>query len=65
VKDRLILLLNAIKSSDGIAIEKELIGLEEIAERESSGLPPELAHLLKRRSYAKAFAYLEGALPVK
>ena len=65
IKDRLISLLNGIKNSDGAAISCELARLEEILEKEGAELPPELAHLLKRRSYAKAFEYLEGATPAK
>jgi hypothetical protein len=65
VKDRLMLLLNGIRNSDAAAISGELAGLEEILEIEEGALPPELTHLLRRRSYAKAYAFLGGEMPAK
>ena len=65
IKDRLISLLNGIKTSDGHVIAGELAKLEEILENEGGKIPSELAHLLSRRSYAKAFEYLGGAAPAK
>jgi hypothetical protein len=65
VKTRLISLLESIKASDAKAITSHLASLEEIVEREESSLPQELAHLLKRRSYAKAMAYFDDGIPAK
>ena len=65
VKTRLISLLDSIKNYDATAITGQLAALEDIVEREAGGLPQELAHLLKRRSYAKAMAYFDGEIPAK
>jgi hypothetical protein len=65
VKARLISLLESIKSSDAAAITSHLASLEEIVEREAGSLPQELAHMLKRRSYAKAMAFFDDGVPAK
>jgi hypothetical protein len=65
VKARLISLMESIKNSDAKAITSHLTSLEEIVEREEGSLPQELAHLLKRRSYAKAVAYFDDGIPAK
>lgn len=60
IKDALILLLAAIKSSDGQAIADHMARLDELLERGRPGLHPQLIHFLENRSYAKALMLLGG-----
>lgn len=60
IKEALILLLAAIKSSDGQAIADQMARLDEFLERGRPGLHPQLVHFLENRSYAKALMLLGG-----
>ncbi len=60
IKAALILLHNAIKSSDGLAISRALGEIESLLSANRASLHPQLVHFLAGRSYAKALAYLGG-----
>lgn len=60
IKESLILLLAAIKASDGQAIADQMARLDEFLERGRPGLHPQLVHFLENRSYAKALMLLGG-----
>jgi hypothetical protein len=63
IKESLALLLDGISRSDGPVVTREMTRLDEMLERDREGLPPQLAHFLERRSYAKALAFLGGEIP--
>ena len=60
IKDALINLLDAIKSSNGKVIASEMAKLDDFLEKGRSTLHPQLVHFLERRSYAKAVMFLGG-----
>jgi hypothetical protein len=60
IKDSLILLLEAIKRSDGAAIAEEMARLDGFLEQGRLTLHPQLVHFMERRSYAKALMFLGG-----
>jgi hypothetical protein len=60
IKDSLILLLEAIKRSDGAAIAEEMARLDGYLEQGRLTLHPQLVHFMERRSYAKALMFLGG-----
>lgn len=60
IKAALIQLHAGIKNSDGPAISAALAELETLLAAHRETLPPQLAHFLAGRSYAKALAYLGG-----
>ncbi len=61
IKDALISLLGAIKSSNAPVIAVEMAKLDYYAARGRLTLHPQLLHFLERRSYAKAAMFLGGA----
>lgn len=63
IKQSLGQLLAGIEKSDGAVISREMARLDEFAERGRLSLHPQLLHFLQRRSYAKAWQYLEGDTP--
>ena len=60
IKDSLIALLAAIKTSDGQTVADQMAKLEDYLARGRSRLHPQLVHFLENRSYAKALMYLGG-----
>ena len=63
IKGALVSLLNGIKVSDGDTVAKEMIRLDDLVASRGDSLPPQLAHFLERRSYAKALVWLGGEAP--
>lgn len=63
IKQSLMLLLEAIKVSDGPVIAREMARLDDFAGRGAGALHPQLLHFLQRRSYAKALMFLQGDTP--
>ena len=66
IKETLISLLDAIKSSNGEAIADRMEKLDGFLERGRATLHPQLVHFLEKRSYAKAVMFLggESGIPV-
>jgi hypothetical protein len=60
IKDSLIALLAAIKTSNGDVIAAEMARLDDFLEAGRGSLHPQLVHFLERRSYAKAVMFLGG-----
>jgi len=60
LKASLIALLDGIKRSDGPIVTQEMERLDQYVLIARGTIPPQLAHFLERRSYAKALAYLEA-----
>jgi hypothetical protein len=60
IKAALISLLAGIKASDGTVIAAEMARLDDFLAQGRTGLHPQLAHFLERRSYAKALMFLGG-----
>lgn len=60
IKDALINLLDAIKTSNGKVIASEMAKLDDFLEKGRSTLHPQLVHFLERRSYSKAVMFLGG-----
>jgi hypothetical protein len=60
IKESLILLLDAIKRSDGAVIAEEMARLDGFLEQGRLALHPQLIHFMERRSYAKALMFLGG-----
>ncbi len=60
IKESLVALLAAIKSTDGQTIANEMTKLEEYLARGRGTLHPQLVHFLENRSYAKALMFLGG-----
>jgi hypothetical protein len=58
IKDALIQLHGGIKNSDGQAISRALMELDEMVAAHGPELDPRLHHFLAGRSYAKALVYL-------
>jgi hypothetical protein len=63
IKGALVSLLNGIKVSDGDTVAKEMTRLDDLVASRGDSLPPQLAHFLERRSYAKALVWLGGEAP--
>jgi hypothetical protein len=61
IKEALISLLDAIKTSNAKVIAAEMARLDDFAARGQTTLHPQLLHFLERRSYAKAAMFLGGA----
>ncbi len=61
IKDTLISLLDAIKTSNAKVVAAEMARLDDFAARGRLTLHPQLLHFLERRSYAKAAMFLGGA----
>ena len=61
IKAALIVLLDAIKKSNGQVVAAEMARLDDFASRGRMTLHPQLLHFLERRSYAKAAMFLGGA----
>jgi hypothetical protein len=60
IKDSLISLLAAIKTSNGKVIGDEMARLDDFLEKGRGELHPQLIHFLEKRSYAKAVMFLGG-----
>ena len=60
IKDSLMSLLGAIKTSNGTVIADEMIRLDGFLEQSRASLHPQLVHFLEKRSYAKAVMFLGG-----
>jgi hypothetical protein len=60
IKESLITLLAAIKSSNAQNIAVEMARLDDFAARGRTTIHPQLLHFLDRRSYAKAVMFLGG-----
>lgn len=61
IKASLMMLLEAIKTSNAPVIAAEMARLDDLAARGRLTLHPQLLHFLERRSYAKAAMFLGGA----
>ncbi len=60
IKDSLITLLDAIKTSNGAAVVEQMEKLDGFLAQGRNGLHPQLVHFLEKRSYAKAVMFLGG-----
>ena len=60
IKDSLISLLAAIKSSNAPVVAAEMTKLDDFLSRGRDSLHPQLVHFLEKRSYAKAVMFLGG-----
>jgi hypothetical protein len=60
IKDSLITLLDAIKTSNGSVISAQMEKLDDLLARGRGTLHPQLVHFLEKRSYAKAVMFLGG-----
>ncbi|MFA6962687.1 MAG: hypothetical protein WC205_18170 [Opitutaceae bacterium] len=60
IKESLILLLDAIKMTNGELIASEMQRLDNMLAQGRSTFHPQLVHFLERRSYAKALMFLGG-----
>ena len=63
IREALLALQTAIPQADGAAILAQTARLDELLAKHRAALPPQLAHFLERRSYAKALAWLGGETP--
>ena len=59
IKEALVLLLDAVKRSDGPVVAAKMARLDELLAQNRAALPAQLAHFLERRSYAKALVLLD------
>ena len=53
-------LLDAIPRADGAVIAQETVRLDDLVTISRAALHPQLVHFLERRSYAKAWQFLQG-----
>lgn len=60
IKESLILLLDAIKASNGEIVVQEMEKIDGFLIRWRESLHPQLVHFLEKRSYAKAVMFLGG-----
>ncbi|HEY9249730.1 MAG TPA: hypothetical protein VIO38_11380 [Rariglobus sp.] len=60
IKESLILLLDAIKASNGGIVVQEMEKIDGFLMRWRESLHPQLVHFLEKRSYAKAVMFLGG-----
>jgi len=63
IREAILALHAAIPAGDGAAILAQTARLDELLTRHRDTLPPQLAHFLEKRSYAKALAWLGGETP--
>lgn len=60
IKDSLITLLDAIKTSNGAVVVDQMEKLDGFLAQGRTALHPQLVHFLEKRSYAKAVMFLGG-----
>jgi hypothetical protein len=60
IKDSLITLLDAIKTSNGAVVVDQMEKLDGFLAQGRAELHPQLVHFLEKRSYAKAVMFLGG-----
>jgi FixJ family two-component response regulator len=60
IKDSLITLLDAIKTSNGAVVVDQMEKLDGFLAQGRNELHPQLVHFLEKRSYAKAVMFLGG-----
>ncbi|MGA3008240.1 MAG: hypothetical protein ABSE59_10150 [Opitutaceae bacterium] len=63
IQEALVALNAGIARADGSVVAAQTAKLDELLMRHRETLPPQLAHFLERRSYAKALAWLGGTAP--